>query len=267
MKTFNQICKDIQELKIQGATNVAKASLKAYSLNPSKESIRKLSSLRPTEPATFNSLKFLQKYSPNEISSHFETSQNKINELIYKKIRKFKRIYTHCHSSTVVKALIYSKKKGLKFLVLNTETRPLYQGRETALQLAREGIKVEHYVDSGMHEAIKKAEIILLGADAILEKGVLNKIGSSMVGEISKTHKKPLYIVSDSWKHSVKDIKIEERNKLEIWNNKSKNISIQNPSFDLIIPEYVTKVISELGILRLKKFIKKASKKINSFEI
>ena len=37
-ETFNQICKDIKSIKIQGARNVAKAGLKAYQLKPTKDS-------------------------------------------------------------------------------------------------------------------------------------------------------------------------------------------------------------------------------------
>jgi len=51
-------------------------------------------------------------------------------------------IFTHCHSTNVVNSLIYAKKKGKKFQVYNTETRPLFQGRKTANELKKAGIKV-----------------------------------------------------------------------------------------------------------------------------
>ena len=47
-KRFNKIAADIKSIKIQGATNIAKAALKAYSLVPTKTSKKKLLSLRPT---------------------------------------------------------------------------------------------------------------------------------------------------------------------------------------------------------------------------
>ena len=55
-KRFNQIVKDIQDVKIQGARNIAKKALYAYSLIPTKSSKKKLLSLRPTEPMMENIL-------------------------------------------------------------------------------------------------------------------------------------------------------------------------------------------------------------------
>ncbi len=262
MKRFDKICKDIQSLKIQGATNVAKAGVKAYLLNPTTKFKNKLFSLRPTEPALFNALNLLEKNSPEEIFSHFDKSQNNINNYLNKKIKKNFIIYTHCHASTISKALIYSKKKGKKFEVYNTETRPLYQGRKTARELAKSKIKVTNFVDSGMHEAIKNSTIVLLGADAILKSGVINKIGSTAIAEIAKVHKKPLYIVSDSWKFYSKDVKIEERDFHEVWKRVPKNIKVRNPAFEKIPKKYITGIISENGILKYSEFLKRSKKLI-----
>ena len=262
MGRFNQICRDIKSIKIQGATNVAKEGVKAYLLNPTTKSKKKLFSLRPTEPALFNALNLLEKNPSEIIISHFDESQDKINNYVNKKIKNNFIVYTHCHSSSVSKSLIYSKRKGKKFKVYSTETRPLYQGRRTARELAKEKIKVTNFVDSGMHEAIKNSDIIFLGADAILKSGVINKIGSTSVAEIAKVHKKPLFIVSDSWKFYPKNIKIEERDFHEVWKRVPKNIKVRNPAFEKIPKKYISRIISEKGILKHSEFIKKSKKLI-----
>ena len=51
---FNKIVEDIKEIKIQGARNIAKAALKAYSLITTKNSKRILLNSRPTEPMMQN---------------------------------------------------------------------------------------------------------------------------------------------------------------------------------------------------------------------
>lgn len=262
MNRFDKICQDIKSIKIQGATNVAKAGIQAYLLKPSAKTKKKLFSLRPTEPALFNSLNLLEKHSSEKIISHFEESQNKINKYINKKIKNKFIVYTHCHSSTVSKALIYTKNKGKKFEVYNTETRPLYQGRKTARELAKEKIKVTTFVDSGMHEAIKSCDIVLVGADAILKSGAINKIGSAAVAEIARIHKKPLYVVSDSWKFYSKKVKIEERDFHEVWKRVPKNVKVKNPAFAKIPRKYISRIISEKGILKYSDFLKKAKKLI-----
>ncbi len=260
MGEFENICKDIKSLKIQGATNVAKAAIKAYSLKPSVSSKRKLISLRPTEPALFNALKFLEKMPKKDVLDHFKISQENINKYVFKLIKGKGAVFTHCHSSAVSKALIYSEKMGKRFEVFNTETRPLYQGRKTARELSKNNIPVTTYVDSGMHEAIKRCSIILLGADALLSSGAINKIGSAIAAEIAHVHNVPFYIVSDSWKFYPKNVKIEERDFKEVWENAPKSVKVKNPAFELIPKKYIRGVVSEYGTLSYSDFIRKASK-------
>lgn len=262
MKKLNKIISDIKSVKIQGATNVAVAGVKAYSLKPAKSLKNKLIRLRPTEPALFNSLNFLEsnKMSKSEILLHFKTSQEKISLQTLKIIKPKSVIFTHCHSNTVVNALVYARKKGKKFKVYNTETRPLYQGRKTARQLSKEKIDVTNFVDSAMHDIVKKSNIILLGADAILRSGVINKIGSTAIAEIAHRHKKPAYILSDSWKFYPKKIRIEERDFKEVWRKAPKNIKVRNPAFEKIPKKYIKAIISEYGTLPYTDFIKKADK-------
>jgi len=262
---FNKICKDIKQIKIQGATNVAKYALRAYYLFPNSESKKKLLSLRPTEPMLRNILKIVNKFDKEYILNHFELTQDIINEEIYKLIKKNYVIFTHCHSSSVVKALIYAKKKGKKFEIYNTETRPLYQGRTTAKELSKAGIKVTNFVDSAVDIALDKeqgtdnVDLILLGADAILKDGVINKVGSGVIADLAKIHKIPLYIVSDSWKYSDKKVKLEQRKYNEVWKI-NKNIKIRNPAFEKIDSKLIKGIISELGVNTYKGFISKVKR-------
>lgn len=256
MDKFNEICKKIKQIKIQGAENIAIAALKAYSLNQNKQAIKKLISLRPTEPALVNALKYAEKYSTKKALEHFKNSRKKIINFGIKKINS--TVFTHCHSSTVIQTLIKAKKQGKKFEVFNTETRPLYQGRRTSKELAKAGIKVTEVVDSAAEIFLKKSKVFFLGADAVLKDGsVINKIGSGMLTEIAYNHKIPVYILTDSWKFSNKPIKIEERSYKEVWEQAPKNIKVKNLVFEKIEPKYITAIISEFGILKPKEFVKK----------
>jgi len=262
---FNRICGQIKDIKIQGATNVAKAALKAYYLMPTKESKRILLSLRPTEPMLSHVLEMADKKPKAEILAHFEETQNKINRLVFNLMRNNSKIFTHCHSTNVVNALIYAKNKGKHFEVYNTETRPLFQGRLTAKELSKAGIKVTNFVDSAAEIAIARqgkndreyVNLILLGADAILDNAVINKVGSGMISEIAYNHKIPVYIAADSWKYSAKNVKLEQRAFKEVWNPKKNPVHIRNPAFEPINSKYVRGIISELGNLSYKNFLKK----------
>lgn len=257
---INSIVRKIKQVKIQGARNIAKAALQAYNLNPTKKTKQKLMKARITEPMLINTLKYYEKYGAKKTLEHFSNAQNKVNSLAYKLIKPNSIIFTHCHSTNVVQALIYAKKKGKKFQVYNTETRPLFQGRITAKELKKAGIKVTMFIDSAMDDAITNADIIFLGADAILKSGIVNKIGSEAIAEIAFLRKKPLYIIADSWKYTNK-VKLEQRNFKEVWKFVPKNIKIKNPAFELVPGKYIKAVVSELGILSLDKFVKKSKKK------
>ena len=264
MDSFSKLCRDIKSVKIQGAINIAKAGVKAYSLNPTKRAKNLLMHLRPTEPALFNALNLAEKSSPEKALQHFDNAQSVINHYVFKHLSNKSVILTHCHSNTLVNALIYAHKSGKRFSVISTETRPLYQGRKTAKQLSKAKIMVTEIIDSAVHEFIKRADFVIFGADAILSSGVINKIGSTAISEIAHVHKKPVYIVADSWKFYLKNLKIEQRPAKEIWNKNSKNLRIQNPAFELIPQKYITKIISELGIQTHAQFIKSVRKHIRN---
>jgi ribose 1,5-bisphosphate isomerase len=280
---FQSIVENIKNLKIQGAENVAKAGIKSlqivaqeikhekkvdqiHTLNRTKKILFKT---RPTEPAMRNAVNYVinnieeadDVYEEiakrvKEVNQHFEFIKTKIAQIAIKKIRNNMIIFTHCHSSTVIEVLRQAKRQGKKFDVHNTETRPKFQGRLTAQELARAGIPVTHYVDSAARLALKKADIMLLGADAVTAEGkVINKIGSELMAEVAEKWDVPLYICTDSWKFDPESVfgyeeEIEKRKPAEIWPTAPKGVKINNFAFEKINPDLITGVISELGIYK-----------------
>ena len=260
---FEEICRQIKEVKIQGARNVAKAALIAYSLRHTKSAKKRLLSLRPTEPMLVNVLYKADKLPKEDILKHFDESQDKINKFALKIIKNNSVILTHCHSTNVINALVYAKKKGKKFSVYNTETRPLFQGHKTAKDLAKAGIKVTMIADDAVGDAlekggtIKQVDAFIIGADALLKNGdVINKIGSNMFAEIAYDNKVPVYVIADSWKFSKRDVKIEQREHKEIWKNAPKHVKIQNPAFETVKSKYIKAIVSELVILKPRQFVR-----------
>lgn len=280
---FNKVVTGIKNLHIQGAENVAKEASKSLKcvvrnskatkkdglLSELNAAVKKLISTRPTEPAMRNALKYIflnikgenvteiskEIYKKiDEITKHFEDSNRIIGAFGKKKIKNDFIVFTHCHSSTVVSLLIKAKKVGKNFEVHNTETRPLFQGRKTASELAKENIAVTHYIDSASMLAMKKADICLFGADAIQSDGrVINKIGTGLFTEIANKHDIPVFCCMNSWKFDPltiwgDDERIENRPKKEVWATNTKNIEIENPAFEVIEPQKITGIISELGI-------------------
>jgi ribose 1,5-bisphosphate isomerase len=265
-RKFNQICRDIKSIKIQGARNVAKSALYAYSLFPKASSKKKLLSLRPTEPMLARVLSEMDSSSYKEVLAHFDSAQTRINKASLRLIKKGSVIFTHCHSTNVTGALIYARKNGKKFEVYNTETRPLFQGRKTARELKKNKIKVTMFVDSAINVALdkkqgtKKVNAIFIGADALTKNGVINKVGSNMISQLAKLHKIPVYVVADSWKFSKVKVPIEQRSLNEVWGRAPKNIKIRNPAFEFVPKKLIKGVVSELGVLGYSNFLKKVGK-------
>lgn len=265
VKKFNKIVNDIKSIKIQGATNVAKASLRAYFILPGKKSKKMLLESRPTEPMMQNVLEMAEKYSRDEILKHFDFAQGKINKVVFKLIKNKDIIFTHCYSTNVSKALIHAHKKGKKFEIYVTETRPLFQGRKTARELRKSGIKVTMFVDSAMgsvlskgkESGLKKVSSVFIGADALLKNGIINKIGSELVAHLAKEEKIPVYIIADSWKFTNEKVPIEQRTLNEVWDRAPKNIKIKNPAFEFVPKKYIRAIVSELGVMKYDEFLKK----------
>lgn len=269
--SYTTIVRDIKSLKIQGAERIAIAAVEAFAeilkTNNKKKidrAYRELISLRATEPALRNALAYCRtNYATNKhvaetVKKHFIDGQKRIAKIGAQKIKNGMVVFTHCHSSTVEAILIEAHKQGKRFTVMNTETRPKFQGRTTAINLAKAGIPVTHMVDSAGPAQLRKADIFLFGCDAISGDGsIINKIGTEMLAEVAHRAHIPVYTCTNSWKFNPATINgrketIEQRDPKEVWDKPPKGVTIINPAFEIISPNLITGAITELGIIKPK---------------
>ncbi len=274
--------KKIENLTIQGATNVAifgvrdfakhaaTVPLKGQALFQHLETVvKQLSIVRVTEPALRNGLRYvmtcIRQDGKEAAIDHGENyieliniAKKKIFNIGAERIQDGSRVFTHCHSSITVGIFIEAAKQGKEFQVINTETRPLYQGRKTARILLKNNIQVTHIVDSAMRWAMKRynPHMIFLGADAITVEGVaLNKIGSRLCALAAEEQHIPLYICTSLLKYdqatSVGRLsEIEMRQPFEIWDeNIPIGLDIQNPAFETIDRGNISAYITEAGLI------------------
>ncbi len=274
--------KNIENLTIQGATNVAIFGVRDFAKHaatvPLKDQalfqhletvVKQLSIVRVTEPALRNGLRYvmtcIRQYGKEAAIDHGENyieliniAKKKIFNIGAERIQDGSRVFTHCHSSITVGIFIEAAKQGKEFQVINTETRPLYQGRKTARILLKNNIQVTHIVDSAMRWAMKRynPHMIFLGADAITVEGVaLNKIGSRLCALAAEEEHIPLYICTSLLKYdqatSVGRLsEIEMRQPFEIWDeNIPIGLDIQNPAFETIDRKNISAYITEAGLI------------------
>jgi len=268
MDVVDKTVRDIKSIKIQGAYHIAIAAIKAWmKAKDKKRAVKKLVAARPTEPMLRNCLRYLEKMGEGEdLLAKLETDLEKIVKYGSEKIKDGMIVYTHCHSSIVNDILVRSKKSGKKFEVHVTETRPFMQGHLTAKQLSAAKIPVTLFVDSAARLALKKSDIMMIGADAITSEGfVINKIGSELMVDTANHYQVPVYVCTHSWKFDLItvfgfDEEIEKRAAKEIWKNPPRGVKISNYSFEKVDPNKITAIISELGVFKPSVFIEEVGK-------
>jgi ribose 1,5-bisphosphate isomerase len=278
--TYQEIVEGIKSLKIQGAEKIAIAAVEAFAIKLKETSEpaelekarAELVATRSTEPALRNALAYcMANYKTNPevatyVIDYFKTAKQKIAEFGAKKIADGMIVFTHCHSSTVVEVFRKAHEQGKKFTVYNTETRPRFQGRITAEEVAKLGIPVVHFVDSAGHTYMKKADIFIFGCDAISADGrIYNKIGTEALAEFALQKGIPVFSVTNSWKFDPKTLsgfeeEIEQRDTKEVWENPPAGVTVNNPAFEIIPPDIVTGIITELGDVKPESLINEVRK-------
>jgi len=285
--TVKETAARIKALEIQGATSIAVQAVKALGkeirnlewsqptevLEVLNESISLLVESRATEPMMRNGLKYIKtkihstqwsseavlrslvQDAERDILMMFNEAKNIMIDVGARRIEDGDTVLTHCRSSGVTSTLIRAHEQGKDFRVLQTETRPKYQGRLTAYELVEAGIDTTMIVDSAARHYMKEIDFVLVGADAITSEGnVINKIGTSQIASAALESRVPFYVVSTLLKFDPVTIHgayetIEERHTDEIWEDPPYGLKILNPAFDVTRRDYIHGLITEEGII------------------
>jgi translation initiation factor 2B subunit (eIF-2B alpha/beta/delta family) len=115
---------------------------------------------------------------------------------------------------------------------------------------------------------IDKVDLIIFGVDSILKNGaIINKIGTHPLSITGKKNGVMVYAITDSYKYNLrshlnKDIEIERKKPDEIYDNSVLDLEILNYYFDITPPEYLTGIISDLGVLDIPNFLNKIQKEL-----
>jgi ribose 1,5-bisphosphate isomerase len=259
---LNELLIKLKSLEIQGAKEIAIESLK-FLRHYAKEKgfgkdfdkiSEKIEKTRSTAVVLHNCLEIVKKQRNIESINKLITKLNQAtNEIAKKGSRLIKDGYvimTHCHSGEACALIEHAHKEGKKITVYVTETEPKHQGIKTALELSKKGMRIFLIVDSAIEYFIKDVDIVIVGSDAIRKEGVVNKIGTYPMAVVAKEHKKPFYVVGNTLKlDRRKKLVIEQRNPHEIYVEHIKTLEIKNPAFDLTPWKFISRVVTEKGIL------------------
>lgn len=160
-------------------------------------------------------------------------------------------VLTHSASETVTKALRAASRTGSLRRVVVAEGRPGMEGRELARQLAAEGVDVLLVIDAALGLHAREADVALVGADAVLQDGgVVNKVGTRLLGMACARAGTPLYAAADRFKISgATNLPLEAKAPDEVWPDAPPGVAVRNIYFDRTEPDLVKGIATDAGLL------------------
>ncbi len=161
-------------------------------------------------------------------------------------------ILTYSNSSTILEIIKKAQQEGKTFQVILSESRPVYEGRERAIELSELGIQTFYLVDAAISMGIERADVVLLGADSLSENTMVNKIGTKAISLLAREAIVPCYTACESTKFTPQKLvpkKEPLRDPKQVWENPPPETSIENYYFDEVPLELFTGIITEDGIV------------------
>jgi translation initiation factor 2B subunit (eIF-2B alpha/beta/delta family) len=210
----------------------------------------------------------------------YETNWLNINERIASAAGSIidlsnKTILLHSNSSAVKSFFSKHRAYAEKIRIIQTESRPLMEGKIQAEFLAGSGYQVKLIADSAIGRYAGSDGMSILGADAIYKDFFINKCGSYLIALLCREQGIPLYVLADSRKiwsmeglsgrRRQENFTGTRREKLfseipvcetcraginppdELWKNPPENVIVENYYFERIQNELVNLFITERG--------------------
>ena len=161
-------------------------------------------------------------------------------------------IATLSHSGGVLAALQAVIAAGRQPRVLVAESRPRLEGRDMARAVAAAGIEAWLVADAALPFLISQASALWIGADAVTDVGVLNKIGSYTCALAAREHGVPAWAIAMQRKllpAATPALGIAEMPPAEIWEDPPPGVRPRNIYFEMVPMALLRGVVVENGVL------------------
>jgi len=161
-------------------------------------------------------------------------------------------IATLSASAAVRDALLLAHRDGLMPRALIAESRPLGEGRALATELAAAGVPVWNVVDAALPLLISQARMVWIGADAVTDHGVLNKIGSFAAALAAREHSVPIYALASRRKFlpaATAALRIVEMPADEVWEDPPAEVRARNVYFESVPLALLRGVVVEDAVI------------------
>jgi translation initiation factor eIF-2B subunit delta len=185
-----------------------------------------------------------------QITYNIVEANGKIGDVGQSVIRDRCHLMTHTFSSSVL--AIFKAVDGRGKEVFVCESRPLCEGRKTAIRLAELGFSPVLITDAEAGHFMKETEVVLIGADSVLSDGsIVNKMGTYLIALAAKDRNVPLYCAASTYKFTSRHPELEEKAKEEVFPEwMDQGFQVRNVYFDVTPGRLIRGIITEHGIIR-----------------
>jgi translation initiation factor eIF-2B subunit delta len=161
-------------------------------------------------------------------------------------------IATLSASGTVRAAILELQRLGREPRVIAGEGRPLFEGRGMAAGLASAGVPTWLVVDAALPLLLSPARMLWLGADAVTDQGVINKVGSYAAALAAREHSVPVYALAHRRKFlpaATPALRIAEQSAAEVWDAPAAGVRPRNIYFELVPLSLMRGIVVEDAVL------------------
>lgn len=165
---------------------VAKAGAKLIHAHPA---------MAPLVTATSRTLDALQTEGPSgiqRVQHERRERQRRTRDNAADRIHDARIVATYSRSSTVLSALRKAHDDGARFRVILSEARPNNESLPLTRELVQNEIPVTLTYDAALPNLAQDADALLLGADTLCQKGLINKTGTHPLARSMKQANVPV---------------------------------------------------------------------------
>ncbi|MEQ9547135.1 MAG: initiation factor 2B [Marinobacter sp.] len=188
----------------------------------------------------------------NHVTRELESASVTIAQYARQQIPSNAVIMTHSASSVVIALFRLLVRKRHRFSVICTQSSPGFEGHQLALILNDLKVPVTLITDAQMGLFVPRADMVITGCDTWLADGhFINKSGTRLLALAARAHKKPFWVLGDSFRHSGQtsgEATLEEMPASELNAPEGDWITPRNIYFETIPESLVTGRISEQGV-------------------
>lgn len=166
-----------------------------------------------------------------------------------------KTILLHSNSSVVTSFFRKLSETDTNVRIIQTESRPVNEGRYQAQILAGLGFSVDFIVDAAIGFMMPEVDMAITGADQIHKTYLVNKIGTHALGLLCREAGVPLFALADSRKISTSLGNPESLRRIfrpaqDIWSVMNERIHPVNFYFEPVNSQLFKAIVTEKNVVK-----------------